>query len=210
VSDDPVVLVDEGGAPIGQGRKSAIHHDDTPLHLAFSCYVLDPAGRLLVTTRAASKPSFPGVVTNTVCGHPTPGEDLAQAVRRRARSELGVEVGDLRLVLPEFRYQAQMNGIVENEVCPVFVGWATSDSTAPDPEEVDDVQWVPWEQFRDEGARGSAHRIAVGHRAGSVAGRARPRPPLLARRVPRGTAPRRLPSAPAPTHWPRRPERRDR
>jgi isopentenyl-diphosphate delta-isomerase type 1 len=150
VSDDPVVLVDEGGAPIGQGRKSAIHHDDTPLHLAFSCYVLDPAGRLLVTTRAASKPSFPGVVTNTVCGHPTPGEDLAQAVRRRARSELGVEVGDLRLVLPEFRYRAQMNGIVENEVCPVFVGWATNDSTAPDPEEVDDVQWVPWEQFRDE------------------------------------------------------------
>ncbi|HWS57820.1 MAG TPA: NUDIX domain-containing protein, partial [Actinotalea sp.] len=67
-----------------------------------------------------------------------------------ARSELGVEVGELRLVLPEFRYRAQMNGLVENELCPVFVGFATSDATAPDPAEVDDAQWVPWEQFRDE------------------------------------------------------------
>ena len=61
------------GSPVGQAPKSVVHHDDTPLHLAFSCYVVDPAGRLLVTTRAASKPSFPGVVTNTVCGHPRAG-----------------------------------------------------------------------------------------------------------------------------------------
>ena len=100
VSDDPVVLLDDARVPIGQAPKSTVHHDDTPLHLAFSCYVFDPAGRLLVTTRAASNPSFPGVVTNTVCGHPRPGEDLADAVRRRAHSELGVDVRDLRLVLP--------------------------------------------------------------------------------------------------------------
>ena len=60
VSDDPVVLLDDAGSPVGQAPKSVVHHDDTPLHLAFSCYVVDPAGRLLVTTRAASKPSFPG------------------------------------------------------------------------------------------------------------------------------------------------------
>ena len=150
VSDDAVVLVDEEGAAIGQAPKSAIHHDDTPLHLAFSCYVVDPDGRLLVTTRAASKPSFPGVVTNTVCGHPHPGEDLAEAVRRRARSELGVEVGELRLVLPRFRYRAVMNGLVEHELCPVFVGFAENASTAPDPEEVDAVEWVPWRDFADE------------------------------------------------------------
>ena len=149
VSDDPVVLLDEHGSPIGEAPKSVVHHDDTPLHLAFSCYVLDPAGRLLGTTRARSKPSFPGVVTNTVCGHPQPGEDLAAAVRRRARSELGVEVRDLRLVLPSFRYRAEMNGLVEHELCPVFVGWADEDAVAPDPDEVDDAQWVPWADFRD-------------------------------------------------------------
>ena len=150
VSDDPVVLLDDAGAPVGQAAKSTIHHDDTPLHLAFSCYVLDRKGRLLVTTRASSKPSFPGVVTNTVCGHPRPGEDLAEAVRRRARTELGVDVRDLRLVLPDFRYRAQMNGIVEHERCPVFVGFAADDGLAPDPTEVDDATWVPWEQFSAE------------------------------------------------------------
>ncbi|MGL5865761.1 MAG: isopentenyl-diphosphate Delta-isomerase [Dermatophilaceae bacterium] len=147
VSDDPVVLLDDSGAAIGQAPKSAAHHDDTPLHLAFSCYVLDPAGRLLVTTRAASKPSFPGVVTNTACGHPRPGEPLDEAVRRRARSELGVQVRDLRLVLPGYRYRAVMNGLVENERCPVFVAWADADTLAPDPDEVDDAAWVPWAEF---------------------------------------------------------------
>ncbi len=150
VSDDPVVLLDANGSPIGQAPKSTIHHDDTPLHLAFSCYVFDPAGRLLVTTRAASKPSFPGVVTNTVCGHPRPGEDLAEAVRRRASSELGVDVRHLRLVLPDFRYRAEMNGLVEHELCPVFVGFAADATTAPDPEEVDAAEWVAWERFSAE------------------------------------------------------------
>jgi isopentenyl-diphosphate delta-isomerase type 1 len=150
VSDDPVVLLDEAGAPVGQAPKSVVHHDDTPLHLAFSCYVVDPDGRLLVTTRAASKPSFPGVVTNTVCGHPRPGEDLAEAVRRRARSELGVDVRDLRLVLPDFRYRAVMNGLVEHELCPVFVGFVDGPATAPDPDEVDDARWVPWSEFRSD------------------------------------------------------------
>jgi isopentenyl-diphosphate delta-isomerase type 1 len=150
VSDDQVVLLDDAGAPVGEAPKSLVHHDDTPLHLAFSCYVVDPAGRLLVTTRAATKPSFPGVVTNTVCGHPRPGEDLAEAVRRRARSELGVDVRDLRLVLPDFRYRAVMNGLVEHELCPVFVGFVDDDHLATDPEEVDDARWVPWPQFRGE------------------------------------------------------------
>lgn len=150
VSDDPVVLVDRAGAPTGTASKSAVHHDDTPLHLAFSCYVVDDAGRLLVTTRAASKPSFPGVVTNTVCGHPLPGEDLDAAVRRRARDELGVEVSDVRLVLPTFRYRAAMGGVVENEVCPVLVARAASDTVQPDPEEVDAAAWVPWAQFSAE------------------------------------------------------------
>ncbi len=150
VADDPVVLLDPSGAAIGHAPKSAVHHDDTPLHLAFSCYLFDSEGRVLVTTRAASKPSFPGVVTNAACGHPHPGEDLAEAVRRRVGSELGVEVGDLRLVLPAFGYRATMNGLVEHERCPVFVGWVDQPTLTPDPDEVDAAEWVAWGRFSDE------------------------------------------------------------
>jgi isopentenyl-diphosphate delta-isomerase type 1 len=85
-----------------------------------------------------------------VCGHPLPGEDLDAAVRRRARDELGVEVSDVRLVLPGFRYRAAMGHLVENEVCPVLVARAASDELHLDPEEVDAAAWVPWAQFADE------------------------------------------------------------
>ena len=156
--DDRVVLVDEQGRALGAASKSAVHHDDTPLHLGFSCYLFDSRGRLLVTTRARSKPSFPGVLTNSVCGHPRPGQDLMSAVRGRVRRELGLEVRDLRLVLADFRYRASMDGLVENELCPVLVGWTDGAGLAPDPTEVDATTWVSWEGF---GADVAAGRLPV-------------------------------------------------
>ncbi len=145
-----VVLVDETGRAVGTQTKATVHHRATPLHLAFSCYVLDADGRVLVTQRALSKVTWPGVWTNSVCGHPAPGEDLAEAVRRRAGDELGLEVSDVALVLPRFRYRAVMdNGVVENELCPVYVARAVSGG-APDPAEVEATEWVGWETFRDE------------------------------------------------------------
>jgi isopentenyl-diphosphate delta-isomerase len=145
---EQVVLLDEAGAAIGVADKRTVHHRDTPLHLAFSCYVFDGSGSVLLTRRATHKPTWPGVWTNSFCGHPAPGEDLGEAVRRRAGQELGVEVDGVRLLLPAFRYRAVMpDGVVENEMCPVFVAM-TSDEVRADPEEVDDFEWVDWEAFR--------------------------------------------------------------
>ena len=62
--------------------------------------MLDEAGRLLVTRRALSKATFPGVWTNTCCGHPAPDEAIEDAVVRRVGQELGITLHDLRLVLP--------------------------------------------------------------------------------------------------------------
>ena len=144
---EQVVLLDEDGHDIGVADKADVHHADTPLHLAFSCYVLDEQGRLLVTRRAADKRTFGGVWTNSACGHPAPGEPIAEAVRRRVRQELGLTLDDLWLVLPMFRYRAEMGGVVENEMCPVFVA-TTVDQVTLDPDEVDDHEWVGWAAFR--------------------------------------------------------------
>lgn len=147
MSAEQVVLLDEDGHAIGTADKAGVHHADTPLHLAFSCYLFDADGRVLVTRRALSKRTWPGVWTNGCCGHPAPGEPLADAVRRRVRQELGVAVSDLTLLLPTFRYRAVLDGVVEHEMCPVFVA-RVEDPLALDPDEVAEVAWEPWTDFR--------------------------------------------------------------
>ena len=148
---EQVVLLDEAGEATGLADKATVHHQDTPLHLAFSVYLFDGAGpdaRLLLTRRALHKVTWPGVWTNTCCGHPGPGESTADAVRRRTREELGVEIDDLRLVFPRFRYRAVMgDGVVENEMCPVYVG-VVAGEVARDADEVESVDWEPWGPFR--------------------------------------------------------------
>lgn len=131
---------------IGSAPKLASHHAATPLHLGFSCYLFNQAGELLLTKRAAVKKVWPGVWTNSVCGHPAPGEPTEAAVRRRAIFELGLErVEQLRPVLKDYRYKTPpYNGIIENEICPVFFGLATDEPT-PNPDEVADYKWVPWQ-----------------------------------------------------------------
>jgi isopentenyl-diphosphate delta-isomerase len=137
-----VVLLDERANPIGTADKALVHHASTPLHLAFSCYLFDEAGDVLVTRRALSKPTWPGVWTNSFCGHPEPGETPEAAVVRRARQELGAEIRDLRLSDPEFRYCAtDPDGVVENEVCPVYEA-TISGSLSPRPDEVMEWAWV--------------------------------------------------------------------
>ena len=158
LSGEMVVLVDEAGAAIGVAPKASVHGADTPRHLAFSCYVIDASGRLLVSRRATTKPTFPGVLTNSLCGHPGPGESLPDAVCRRAGSELGLDLAGspIRLVLPRFSYRAEMNGVVENEACPVFVVTVPDGiPLAPDADEVASVAWMPWADYRDRVLDGS-------------------------------------------------------
>ncbi|MDP4633567.1 MAG: isopentenyl-diphosphate Delta-isomerase [Pontimonas sp.] len=137
-----VILLDEDGAEIGTADKATVHTTDTPLHLAFSCHIFNDAGHVLITRRALSKKTWPGVWTNSACGHPGPGESMEGAIRRRAQHELGLELHDITEALPDFRYRAvDASGIVENEICPVFVARATTDPS-PLGEEVCEWQWV--------------------------------------------------------------------
>lgn len=139
---EQVVLLDERGQPTGTADKSLIHGPDTPLHLAFSCYLLNTDGQLLLTRRALSKLTWPGVWTNSFCGHPGPREDPIDAIHRRAHQELGTTVTDVRVVLPDFRYRAtDASGVVENEICPVHVATLTGELN-PNPAEIAEHAWV--------------------------------------------------------------------
>ncbi len=146
VADEWVVLLDEQRRPVGTQLKSEVHHAGTPLHLAFSVHVFDDDDDTLLTRRAVTKRAWPGVWSNACCGHPAPEEDLADAVRRRLASELGLVAQSLLLVLPDFAYRAaDAGGVVENEVCPVFTARVAGRRPEPvaDPDEVIDWLWLP-------------------------------------------------------------------
>jgi isopentenyl-diphosphate delta-isomerase len=148
VIEESVVLMSEAGEPIGVTPKSEVHTPTTALHLAFSLYLFDPEGRLLLTRRALGKRTWPGVWTNTCCGHPAPGEPMEDAVRRRVGQELGLELGDLTCVLPDFAYTAvDASGIMENEICPVYRATTVHPGTdpVPNPAEVMDWKWGAWD-----------------------------------------------------------------
>lgn len=141
-ADELVVLLDEHGTPIGTAAKNSVHGTDTALHLAFSCYVFNARGEVLITRRALTKQTWPGVWTNSFCGHPAPGEPLPDAVRRRAGFELGLSLGSIDVALPSFRYRAtDSSGLVENEVCPVYRAEALGDPL-PNPGEVMEFAWT--------------------------------------------------------------------
>ena len=142
MSEELVVLLDAAGARIGTAPKAGVHTYSTPLHLAFSCYLFDASGRLLMTRRALSKKTWAGVWTNSFCGHPGPGEAFEDAMVRRAEQELGARITSIRSLLPDFRYRAvDASGIVENEVCPVFAAIIDGDLD-PNPDEVAEHAWV--------------------------------------------------------------------
>jgi len=141
-SPELVVLVDENGVPTGSVEKFAVHTTYTPPHLAFAGHVYNEHGQVLVTRRALGKLTWPGVWTNSFCGHPAPGESMDDALARRAALELGITITNIEPLLPDFRYRAvDASGIVENEICPVFRAVAT-DAVAANPEEVAEWAWV--------------------------------------------------------------------
>ena len=146
---EQVILVDEANNQIGIADKDTVHTTHTPLHRAFSLFVFNSKKQLLLTQRALSKKTFPGVWTNTVCGHISSGETSIAAATRRVKEELGLEIKNIKEVSP-YRYRfADKNGIVENEICPILVGYSDTDPK-PDSSEVEAWKWVAWSEFLEQ------------------------------------------------------------
>lgn len=143
---EQVILIDNENNQIGVADKETVHTTNTPLHRAFSLFLFNSKKQLLVTQRALSKKTFPGVWTNTVCGHVSPGEETLDAVKRRSSEELHISAADIKEVAP-YRYRfADKNGIVENEICPIFIGY-TDEDPKPNKSEVEAWKRVDWQDF---------------------------------------------------------------
>ncbi len=150
IAEDDVVLVDAYDAPTGEAPKLEAHRRGL-LHRAFSVFLYDSAGRMLLQQRAHAKYHSGGLWTNTCCSHPRPGEQTAAAAARRLREEMGVSC-PLEPAF-EFVYRAAFaNGLVEHEYDHVFVG-RFEGSPRPDPAEVADWRWAGIEELRAEQAR---------------------------------------------------------
>ena len=147
--EDHVILLDPDGSPRGLAPRATVHSVDTPLHLAFSCHLVREDGAVLLTRRALSKRTWPGVWTNAFCGHPRQGETVEEAISRHAFGELGLQVRQLRRVLPDCRYRAvDASGVVESEVCPVFTAIPQGEPV-PSPEEVMELRWVKADELAE-------------------------------------------------------------
>lgn len=143
-----VILVDEHDNPIGTAEKLQAHRDNL-CHRAFSVFIFRSASlvnnkqelKVLLQQRAAGKYHSPLLWTNTCCSHPRPGEDITHAGQRRLKEEMGIDVA----VEPigRFHYIAHFNnGLVENEVDHVLVGYYENDTINPNPNEVHAYRWV--------------------------------------------------------------------
>jgi isopentenyl-diphosphate delta-isomerase len=147
---EKVVLLNEKLEPIGEADKAGVHTLNTPLHLAFSCFLFNSGGELLVQQRALSKITWPGVWSNSCCGHPLPSEDMKDAVYRRLKFELGYDRSEVEMVeaIADFRYKAEFKGVVENEFCPVWIG-KTDKVPVINTSEVNEFAYLNWKEFID-------------------------------------------------------------
>ena len=146
MAQEHVYFVNENDVRTGEtSEKYAAHHANTKLHAAFSCYIFNNKGQILATKRADTKKVWPGVWTNSCCGHPFPDEE--DGVKRRVLYELGLEISDLQKIIPTYMYKTPpYKGIIEHEFCPVFVAKSASSITL-NPEEVSDYKWMDWNDY---------------------------------------------------------------
>jgi isopentenyl-diphosphate delta-isomerase len=142
-----VVLVNDANEVIGVAPKSEVHTLTTPLHRAFSLFLFRPSDKkFLIQQRWSGKKTWPLVWSNSCCGHPELGEETIDAVSRRAKYELGIEYFEALVEASPYRYTFERDGVVENEICPIFFG-ISSDIVNPHPEEVENFEWLDWDEF---------------------------------------------------------------
>jgi isopentenyl-diphosphate delta-isomerase len=147
VAEERVILVGPGDEPIGTEEKLEAHRSGA-LHRAFSVFVFDRRGQILLQRRAEGKYHSGGRWSNTCCGHPRPGEETEAAATRRLEEEMGFTC-NLRDLF-SFTYAVEVGGgLREHEIDHVLVGRHDGDPS-PDPAEVAEWRWVATDALERE------------------------------------------------------------
>lgn len=145
-TEQQVILVNEKDQPVGTLGKMEAHRLGV-LHRAFSVFIFNNKGEMLLQQRAMKKYHSPGLWTNTCCSHPFPGETASQAANRRLTEEMGF-TASLQPIF-EFTYRAEFsNGLIEHEYDHVFAG-TYEGQVLPNPEEVNDCCYKTLEEIAD-------------------------------------------------------------
>ena len=138
--DELLILVDEDDEEIGHLDKAACHDGDGVLHRAFSLFVFNDEGHLLMQRRSLEKRLWPGFWSNSCCSHPRRGERLEEAVQRRLLEELGM-TSEFEFLF-KFVYHAPFGNIgAERELCSVFIG-RSNDPVRANTNEVAEWRWI--------------------------------------------------------------------
>ena len=144
---DVVVLVDENDQPVGEMEKMQAHREGL-LHRAISVFVFDKSGNMLLQQRAAGKYHGALLWSNTCCSHPFPGEEPADAARRRLQEEMGFTTSLEPMF--SFTYRAVVeNGLIEHEFDHVFAG-IYEGQLQPNADEVESYVYRSLEYVRQE------------------------------------------------------------
>jgi isopentenyl-diphosphate Delta-isomerase len=144
---ESVILVDSADRETGTMEKIEAHRKGV-LHRAFSVFITDSSGMLLLQQRAAHKYHSPGLWTNTVCSHPRPGESIHEAADRRLHEEMGLSC-EMKQSFT-FIYKAEFdNGLTEHELDHVLVG-VCDDKPVPNPGEVDGYKYADLDFLSDD------------------------------------------------------------
>jgi isopentenyl-diphosphate Delta-isomerase len=144
-----IILVDENDQPVGIEEKLRAHQNGGQLHRAFSVFVFDPAGQMLLQRRSRRKYHFGGLWTNTCCSHPHPGELLEQSARARLHDEFGFDVPLTEAFSFIYRASDAGSGLTEHEFDHVLIG-RFDGQPRPNPEEIDEWKWIAPDPLRED------------------------------------------------------------
>jgi isopentenyl-diphosphate Delta-isomerase len=148
-TDDYIVLVDDQNIVLGTAPKLTTHNSNTPLHRGFSVFLFNSRGELLLQQRSKTKKTFPLIWSNSYCGHPMINEPNVDAAKRKMSHEIGIDGVEVFEIISNYRYKVSMNGIYENEICPVLVCF-TDKKPRINRKEIEDIRWVKWQDFLKE------------------------------------------------------------